>query len=172
MAALIVRQRLVQLGARVTEAFPREDGGVVVSGITGRDSVDVTCLPDGGLSVYAERDDEEFADFDRVSFAAVETVIGELGWKDRMSSGSFTQSTTLGSGSGSSARRFGYQTTDSQWWTRHVPAVEVIPRAPTYQLTTNSGYQATHQSFSASPSQNSRSIKRSLTPQMGMNATF
>lgn len=79
--ALWIRSKLSELGATTIEAFPKGDGGIVVSGLAKKDIVDVTCTVDGQYDIYIERDGLQILDSDNVSYATLVSHVRFLGWR-------------------------------------------------------------------------------------------
>ena len=79
-SALAVNSLLVLHGARNIEAFPLIEGGVLVSGYGGRDTLEVRCQPDGRMDLAHEVDDEEHYWQDAVSLNDIEAYLGGLAW--------------------------------------------------------------------------------------------
>ena len=79
-AALNVNSLLVDYGARNIEAFPAVDGGVLVTGYHGRDTLEVLCCPDGEMNLVHEIEDELVDEWSGISIREIEEFLGGLEW--------------------------------------------------------------------------------------------
>lgn len=79
-SALAVNELLARQGARNIEAFPLIEGGVLISGYGGRDTLEVRCQPDGRMDLAHEIADEEHYWQDAVSLNDIEAYLGGLAW--------------------------------------------------------------------------------------------
>ena len=78
----------------VIEAFPRTDGGIVVSGVNDETVVDLVISPDGFIDVYIEQGDADELVRSKTNLPFIRSYLEFLGWKVTSSSGFFTRSTT------------------------------------------------------------------------------
>ena len=83
--ALEVDSLFVQWGAQVIEAFPDIDGGALVSGYYGKQTLDVLCKASGEIAMTYEPDDDTVEDERRVSRDEVEQFLRGLEWKPESS---------------------------------------------------------------------------------------
>lgn len=95
-AAISVVEFLNHAGAEVTEAFPIEDGGILVSGYHGDETVDITCHSNSGYSLLQEIDDEEVEDREDLNSADIEDYIEGLTWQSQKSSEHFILNISVG----------------------------------------------------------------------------
>ena len=83
--ALRVDALLLHTAARVIEAFPYLDGGVLVCGRYANDDIEVSCEPDGlTLSLCHAIDDEPFREEDYCDLAFISDYIMRLPWAQRL----------------------------------------------------------------------------------------
>ena len=101
--ALDVNALFEDYGARVTEAFPCVDGGVLVCGYQGTDVLEVQCDPNSDLHLDHERNGVHVDEQEAISIDDIERYLGKLAWS---SSASFTRSITAGSLDDTLALRF------------------------------------------------------------------
>ena len=76
---------LLRTAARVIEAFPYLDGGVLVCGRYANEDIEVTCEPDGRtLSLCHAIDDEPHCEEDDCDLAFISDYIKRLPWAQRL----------------------------------------------------------------------------------------
>lgn len=147
--ALSVRTLLLDLGATTIEAFPTEGGAIVVSGLNGDDTVDVTVKKGRRYDLFIEQSDKDIADLENVSPSVLEKWVRYLGWRATPYSGYFTLSTSPTRGGVSIARRYSHQKTGSPLSIWHVRKDAAETSAPTSADTTRQAFRATRQSLLA-----------------------
>lgn len=83
--ALKIDALLLRTGARVIEAFPYLDGGILVCGRYANEDVEVSCEPDGlTLSLCHAMDDEPHYEEDDCNFDFISDYIKRLPWALRL----------------------------------------------------------------------------------------
>lgn len=92
--ALELQRTLREMGAEQIEAFPRIDGGIVVSAMKADDVVDVICNPDGSLGLYIERNDVELVDLVSTNTYTLQSLVRFLSWREKTQFGCSIRSTT------------------------------------------------------------------------------
>jgi len=89
-----------------TDAFPGEDGSILVTGYAGDYTIEVYCEIDGNFKVVVEENDEEI---EAIDSSSLENVCYELRKRAKMWDGShdcFTQSTSIKRGGAIVAQHF------------------------------------------------------------------
>ena len=94
--ALQVKSLLRYYGAQRFEAFPRQDGTIVIAGYSGDDTLNVTCHSSGRVDVLAECGDDEIEDRESCSVSKLSLIAKGLGWKVNERYGYYTQNTIHG----------------------------------------------------------------------------
>jgi hypothetical protein len=148
--ALELQRTLREMGAEQIEAFPRIDGGIVVSSIKGGDVVDVTCNPDGSLGLYIERNDAELVDLDSTDRYTLHSLVRFLNWREKAQSGYFIRSTTRTQRGASIALSFNRPETAYPSSTTIVPNDAQERYVSTFLTITTKKYPGTHQSSTGS----------------------
>ena len=77
-------------GAQSIEVFPEVDGGILVSGYYGHDTLDVICHYDGLMGLVHEVADQEVADIPKISMNDFADYLGRLEWATTSLSELFT----------------------------------------------------------------------------------
>ncbi len=94
--AIAVSDLLLECHANSIEAFPAIDGGVLVSGYHGEETLDILCGPTGVMDLEHEVDDEIVEELHGMSLDAVKSYIGKLAWPPKKSFVLSTSGTTVG----------------------------------------------------------------------------
>ena len=90
-AAHYINLLLADYGARNIEVFPAVDGGIVVSGYHGQDTIEILCHPTGLMDLVHEVDDDIVKERNRVSKNDIEKFLGDLEWLPKNSFVHYTQ---------------------------------------------------------------------------------
>ena len=79
-AALYVNSLLMDYGARNIEVFPAVDGGILVSGYRGPDTLEILCHEHGGMDLVYEVDDDLVNERNNILIDEIEEFLGGLEW--------------------------------------------------------------------------------------------
>jgi len=113
-SALYINRILKNFGADVTEVFPHESGGVLISGYAIGETLDILCEPSGMFSLLHENEEKVFCDVESLSIVDVQDYIKRVKWRLKKSSDLSTLSTIASNAKGLKARAFQSHTTEYQ----------------------------------------------------------
>lgn len=169
-AAMLVRLRFVDLGSDGMEAFPKVDGGIVVTGFCGEDAAHVTCRPDGKFNLYIERSGEDIFDDEALVYESVLAELRNLRWKEKRSSDACTLGITLGVLDALTVRPSRLPTMGSQLSMTRVLDEPVVRNVVTYRATTQASPENRQYSYGYALTRSLNTLARK-TNRVVMNAT-
>jgi hypothetical protein len=144
VSALKAKTILKDLGCEAYEAFPRQDGAIVVAGYRDEYTVNVTCYSRRSFDLLIEREDDEIVDVEGVSLGDISSYVKGLGWKASERYGYFTLNTIHGKNDALIVSRQVSRPMVSQSSTRSVHAGAAERNVVISRYTTQAGYRGPH----------------------------
>lgn len=83
--ALRIYQLLKNYGSETIEAFPIENGRIMLAGYHDNNSIEIWCEFSGNFDVIIEKDNETVKEFTAITFMELENELGFLSWNKKSS---------------------------------------------------------------------------------------